>query len=124
MTVRFARITIVIGLLIASGCVRHAAVQDFGGIGPARQAAPSSDTSLRAIFRQQTKGAVAPIADDARIQAFELRLKNNPSDSVARLELAAIYEGYRLYDDALEQYTAAFDVLPSEKAIFGISKRE
>ena len=36
------------------------------------------------------------------------------------MELASIYESYRLFDRALEQYTAAFDLRRVEKAIFGI----
>src|SRR5262249_6025825 len=64
--------------------------------------------------------AFNPISDDARIQTLRRRLEANPEDIQSRLELAAVYEGYRLHDDALEHYTAAFDKAPSEKAMLGI----
>src|SRR5438045_3805061 len=120
MTMRSRTLTIGICLLIAFGCVRRTAVQNFGLTGQTKQQSPSPDTSLRAIFRDQTKGAFNPLSGDPRVGPLQLRLKNNPSESSARLELAAIYEGYRLYDEALEQYTEAFDLSRSEKAIFGI----
>src|SRR2546426_3184169 len=120
MTFRLTSIAPLITLLLI-GCVRHTTVQDFGLTGQiARRAPPSPDASLRAIFQQQTLGAFNPLSDDARIGTLHNRLKENPADVDARLELATVYESYRLYDEALDQYTQAFDVTRSESAILGI----
>src|SRR5438552_18492666 len=120
MTVRLVS-TVLLITLLAAGCVRHTAVQDFGLTGQVtRRAASSPDASLRAIFQQQTKGAFNPLSDDARIQALRTRLKSNPANVDAHLELAAVYESYRLQDDALEQYTTAFDLARSDRAVLGI----
>src|ERR1051326_4519327 len=120
MSVRSVSVVVLI-CLAAAGCVRRTSVHDFGLTGqPARHSTPSPDTSLRAIFQQQTKGAFNPLSDDARIRALRQRLQANPENVDSRLELAAVYEGYRLHDDALEQYTAAFDTTPSERALLGI----
>jgi len=116
---RTALLTIL--LIAGTGCVRHRIGQDSGsGNQISKPAAPTPDESLRAIFQQQRTGAFNPITDDARIQTFVNRVKANPADVDTRLELAALYEGYRLYNEALEQYKAAFEVARSEKALLGI----
>jgi tetratricopeptide (TPR) repeat protein len=121
MIVRLKRIALLATLSFATGCVRHTTVRDFGLPAPvARRADPAPDTSIRAVFRQQTKGAFNPFADDARITSLRNRLKNNPADSDLRLELAAVYESYRLHGEALDEYTAAFDTARSERAVLGI----
>ena len=108
-------------VMLAAGCVRHKTVQDFGLIGqPSGRAAPSRDTSLRALFQKQTQGAFNPRSDDPRIRTLEIRLITNHADVDAHLELGAIYETYRLHQDALAEYTAAYDLQSSEKAILGI----
>lgn len=109
-------------LTLATGCVRHATVSQSlglsGGVmsqpkaqetgtgssGVSRQAARSPDGSLRTISKQQTQGAFDPLTDDPRVQALRTRLRLNPQDVAARLELAGVYEVYRFYDSGLEQY--------------------
>jgi tetratricopeptide (TPR) repeat protein len=78
----------------------------------------------RAILQQQVDKAFYPLANDPRIRTLEARLKKDGADNAARLELGAIYESYRLYPQALEQYTGAFDHAPSEPAILGIVRSE
>jgi len=72
------------------------------------------------MFQRQKQGAFNALADDPRIEKLRNRLNADTSDFDSRIELASIYESYRLYDRALEQYTAAFDLRRAEKAIFGI----
>jgi tetratricopeptide (TPR) repeat protein len=114
---RFARTAVFTSVFLSAACVRHTSVQDFG---LTRQ--PSPDASLRATFKQQTKGAFNPLSDDARIQNLKNLLKSSPADANTRLELGEAYEQYRLYDEALEQYTEAFGLTRSEKAILGIAR--
>jgi superkiller protein 3 len=86
----------------------------------------SPDASLRAIFQKQTKGGFDPLTDDARVQALKNRIKAIPDDTAARLELGAVYESYRFYGDALEQYTRALQTggAPAEQSILGVVRSE
>ena len=120
MTVRSLIVTLLAIFLLAAGCVRRTSVQNFGLSGP--RSVKSPDASLRAIFQQQTKGAFDPLTDDARVQALKNRIKSNSEDTVARLELGAVYESYRLYSDALEQYTSALQNggTLAEQSILGV----
>jgi tetratricopeptide (TPR) repeat protein len=126
MTSRFMGIPFLLAFLFAVGCVRHTTVQDFGlpGGGTPKHAVSTPDSSLRAIFQKQTKGAFNPLSEDVRIQNLRKRLTMNPADVDARLELAAAYEGYRLYSEALEQFTEAFGLSRSEKAVLGIARSD
>ncbi len=108
-------------LVLATGCV-HRTTQ---------QTATSPDAALRAIFQQQTQGAFNPLTDDRRVEALQLRLKLNPQDVGARLELAGVYENYRLYDDGLEQYRETLRLARSvpgdnasiaQKAVLGLRR--
>jgi Flp pilus assembly protein TadD len=56
--------------------------------------------------KQKTEGALNALTDDQHVQALEAKIKLNPKDAASRLELAGIYETYRLYDDAFQQYSA------------------
>ncbi len=79
----------------------------------------------RATFRQQTVAAFNPLADDARVQALQARLTLNSQDVAARLELAAVYEGYRLYEDATQQYRQALATAAgplAEQAVLGLGR--
>jgi Flp pilus assembly protein TadD len=93
------------------GCVRRAVVQDFG--------LKPQPSSVRDIFQKQ-KNAYSPLTGDPRVTELQGRIEKNPLDPAARLELAAAYESYRLFDQALEQYSKAYDLVSSEKAIMGI----
>lgn len=108
-------------LVLATGCVHRTAPQT----------AISPDAALRAIFQQQTQGAFNPLTDDRRFKALQLHLKLNPQDVAARLELAGVYENYRLYDDGLEQYRESLRLAGSvpgdnaslaEKAVLGLRR--
>src|SRR6266699_5390241 len=109
-------------LFLASSCVhRTVGSQSFGL--PRAQVSP--DASLRATFRQQTVAAFNPLADDARVQALQARLTLNSQDVAARLELAAVYEGYRLYEDATQQYRQALALATgplAEQAVLGLGR--
>ena len=117
---------LLITLMPAMGCVHRTVSQDFGL--PARtisqrltKKAASPDAALRAIFQQQTQGAFNPLTDDRRVQTIQTRLKLDPNDVAARLELAGIYESYGLHDDAFDQYIEALKVNPSEPAALGLA---
>ena len=117
---------LLLSLMFGTGCVRRTVSQDFGlsGITSAprskhQAAALSPDASLRAVFKQQTQGAFNPLNDDPHVQGLQARLKSNPQDIQARLELASVYESYRLYDSALDQYKEALRQLPAGDALSG-----
>jgi tetratricopeptide (TPR) repeat protein len=125
LTIRLVTTALLTTVLLAVGCIRRTTVQDFGLGGQTRTpAAPAPDASIRAVFQRQTQGAFDPLVDDARIQRLQTRLKSNPADAEARLSLAAAYENYRFYDQALEQYTEALGLIHSDKAILGIARCE
>src|SRR5437867_10947085 len=132
MNVQHLNAALLLALSLGIGCVRHAITQDFGLSGIASQrpkapAAPAIDTSLRAVFKRQTQGAFNLLSDDARVQALQARLKSNSQDVAARLELGGVYESYKLYDTAFEQYREAVqlslsDGATAEQAIAGLSR--
>src|SRR6266550_2388412 len=121
MMVRLSTCVFLVSLLLPASCVRRTSVQNFG-LPAAPRSVKSPDASLRAIFQQQTKGAFDPLTDDARVQSLKARVKANKTDIAARLELAALYESYRFYDEALEQYTSALELggAPAEQSILGV----
>jgi Flp pilus assembly protein TadD len=103
-------------LLLSTGCVRHTVSQDFGlsGFKP-RSATPQKtqapDSSVRSVLQKQKIHSFDPVSDDPRVQTLQTRLKANNNDFSARLELATIYESYRLFADASEQYMQALQTL-------------
>ena len=110
--------------LAAVSCVHQRTVQDFGLNHPvSNRSASAPNASVRAIFQQQQpNGVLNGSSDDVRIQSLQNRLKTNAADTAARSELGAVYETYRLYDEALQQYTALFDLTRSEASILGIAR--
>ena len=83
------------------------------GASVARSAAKTTQTpdeSLRELFRQQARGAFNPLTDDRRVRLFQTRLQLDPQDLAARLGLAGIYESYRLYEEAFDQYTEVLNL--------------
>src|SRR5262245_26713820 len=103
-------------ILLCTGCVRHTVSQDFGLSGfkappAASQKTQAPDSSVRSVLQKQKVNSFNPLSDDPRVQALQTRLKSNSSDFAARLELAAIYESYRLLADASQQYTQALQTL-------------
>jgi Tfp pilus assembly protein PilF len=106
-------------LLMPGGCVRRTTTsQDFGLAGAVTQTPQKKasrpvnpDEALRAVFRQQTRGAFNLFADDPQARQLEERLKANPQDISGRLELALIYENYGLAGDAFEQYREALQTM-------------
>src|SRR5215510_10469924 len=92
--------TITIALLLC-GCVHHATVQDFGVIGqPPAQRSSAAAPNVRSILQQQTRNVSNNSISDSRMETLHSRVKTDPSDSAARLDLAVAYEGYRFYLDA------------------------
>lgn len=127
--VGLARVGLAALLLLTSGCVRQVRVSEwFGALRPQkavrairrlpkavagnRQAAPAAnpDDALRETLRTQTRGAFDPLTDDRRISLLQTRLRLDPQDLQAHLELAGLYESYKLYDEALDQYTRALNL--------------
>lgn len=114
---------VTLGVLLLTSCVHKTTViPDYGlpenrGSASTRDAqskAPQSEEaakpeipSIRDLFQQQTQGAFDPRTEDARVQILQNRVRLNPQDAASRLELASLFEGYRLYDDSLEQYAEA-----------------
>lgn len=104
-------------LMMATGCVhRTTSSQNFGLGGFKRQ------TSTRSILQQQTVRAFNVLADDPQVQTLQARLKVDPRDVAARLELAGVYENYRLYDEASDQYAESLRLSPSEQAVLGLGR--
>jgi Tfp pilus assembly protein PilF len=131
MNFRYLAAASLMTLTLGTGCVRRAVSQDFGLSGtasprPRRPATLTPDASLRTVFKRQTQGAFNPLSDDQRVQALQARLKMNPQDVAGRLELASIYEGYRLYDNAFDQYLETLrlpsDDASAEQAVLGLSR--
>lgn len=114
-----------LALLLGTGCVRRAVSPDFG-LTP-RPAPQPPAPSFRSIFKQQIQGAFNPLSDDPRVQQLQTRLKANSQDIAARMQLGDIYESYRLYDKAFEQYMEAArplapDTALAEPAVLGLSR--
>src|SRR5262249_49278384 len=86
------------------------------------KASKPPDVALREIFQQQTQGAFDPLTGDRRIQTLQARLKLNPQDSAAQLELATMYESYGLNEDAFDQSNNVLKAGPSEPAALGLSR--
>ncbi len=121
-------------LLFSAGCVKRVVTTSLAGLlGSGRSSAPAAkiagaarrpaaktarwpDDSLREVFALQARGAFNPATDDRRIQLWNARLRLDPQDARARLELAAIYEQYSLFEEALEQYTRALNLLPDSQS--------
>ncbi|MBI2150551.1 MAG: tetratricopeptide repeat protein [Acidobacteria bacterium] len=99
--------------MLAAGCVRYTTAQ---------KTPKSPDQALRAILQQQIQGAFDPLRDDPRVQALQTRLKLDPQDAAARLELAAFYENYRFFEAALQQYGESFRISRSEQAVMGFAR--
>jgi len=113
-------------LLLASGCVHSKVTREFGlpasSSGKIEKAPKPPDVALREIFQQQTQGAFDPLTGDRRIQTMQARLKLNPQDSAARLELAVVYENYGLNEDAFDQYMQVVKAEPAEPAVLGLGR--
>ena len=136
-----ARLALLTLLTTATGCLRHSAVsQDLGlqgegvtqralqGLSSAsaensRQAGEWSDELLRAMFQKQTVGAFDPLTDDRRVQLLQGRLKLNPRDVAIRMELAGVYENYRLCSDGFEQYAEVLRLAPSAAADWAVGEQ-
>ena len=117
---RWVTVALLTILMLSASCVRRTAVtQDFGL--PAKSA--SRIPSFRPILQKQS-GAFDPLSDDARVQELQGRLKVNGDDAAARLELAGVFESYRLYDDAIEQYSQGLHTSFAEQAILGLARCE
>jgi Flp pilus assembly protein TadD len=114
-----ARITVVVLIvLLVCGCVHHT-VDNFGG---SRQKPTTPPPSVRSILQQQARNNPISPVSDSHIQSLQNRLKANPVDAVAHLELASVYESYRLFAEALAQYTTTSVLSRSEKVMLGIAR--
>jgi len=123
MNSRLFAAAVLMSMTLGAGCVRRAVTQDFGlsGINAPRSASPTGrslnkgskrpaprtpDADLRAIFKKQTIQAlnsVSPVSDAERVQTLQERVKANPQDVAAWLELGLMHE--RLNDLATAEHT-------------------
>jgi Tfp pilus assembly protein PilF len=108
--------------IVGAGCVRQVVSNRPGGGSAAARAArttavpissrgrsmntPAED-SVTSTLNQQSQGAFNPITDDTAVRQLEARLRLDPHDLRARLELAGIYERYGLPEQAFDQYQRA-----------------
>jgi uncharacterized protein len=100
-----ASLAICVIALFGAGCIRRTEV-----VGP-HAALPNG--SVRQVLKQQTIGAFDPIVDDSRVQELKEKLKLDPEDIASRLQLASVYESYRLCDEALNHYSDAISLTRS-----------
>src|SRR5215475_6636518 len=103
-SVKFAFLAIVV--MITLGCVRRTV---------AGYPAP-------VVEKQKTQGAIDALTDDQHVKALQSRIKLDPKDVAARMELAGVYETYRLWDDAFQQYSEVMAVQVSEPAVIGLAR--
>src|SRR5258706_9923405 len=93
---RAATIALVAISALTCGCVRRTVSAIFPRSRPVSRAkiqrTLTPDESLRHTFEQQTHEAFNPLTDDRTIQMLRTRLRINPADPAARVQLAAIYE--------------------------------
>lgn len=86
-----------------------------------RQNVPRPD--VREIMARQAAGAFDPATGDRRVQLLNSKLRLDPQDAEARLELGAIYEQYSMDEPALEQFTRALNLDPeSLPALLALSR--
>lgn len=75
-----------------------------------RKARPATVSPVRRAMEQQTRGAFDPVSGDRRVQLLNARLRLDPQDVQARLDLARIYESYSMEELAREQYGRALNL--------------
>jgi Flp pilus assembly protein TadD len=132
MNLKFSTGILLLSVALGTSCVHRAANPDLGLnrlTSPVRSKsqAKSPDASIRSVFKQQTEGTFSPLNDDPQVQELQARLKSNSNDVAARLQLALVYEKYKLYDSAMDQHKAALrqsapaDTL-FEQAAVGLSR--
>lgn len=123
---------VAVALLFSTGCVKRVMSSRWFGLfrTPASRSAPAKarptyqaakgpalhsrllpDDVLRQAFTRQASGAFDPATDDRRVQLLTTRLRLDPQDVGARLELAGIYEYYRMHDEAFDQYSRSLNLL-------------
>jgi Flp pilus assembly protein TadD len=133
MKLKFMTAMLLLSATFETSCAHRRVTPDFslnGISSPARsksQAKLPPDASLRAVFKQQIQGAFNPLSDDPRVRELQARLKSTPGDVTARLELGSVYESFKLFDSALDQYKAVLRQLPatdslSEESALGLSR--
>ena len=117
MNSRLFAAAVLMSMTLGAGCVRRAVTQDFGlsGINAPRSKRPAPrapDADLRAIFKKQTKQAVnsanpvspvSPVNEAERVPALQERVKANPLDVAAWLELGLTHQ--HLNDLATAEHT-------------------
>ena len=97
--------------LTATGCSRSRWAFWRSARTPQTRAARAAPVSpVRRAMEQQTRGAFDPVSGDRRVQSLNARLRLDPQDVEARLDLARIYESYNMEDLAREQYGRALNL--------------
>lgn len=117
-------LAVLVLLLVTGGCVRRiisrrpagpldAAPSQRKAATAAAKPAPRKtippDEIVRQTFLQQTQGAFNPLTDNKNVALLETRLRLDPQDLAARLQLAGIYERYSLTEQALDHYKQALN---------------
>jgi len=73
---------------------------------------PHVPTDLNAIGRDSSAGAPAPPVNMAQVQELTARIKQNPKDFDAIVELGNLNFDQKNYSDAIKLYTAALEIRP------------
>src|ERR1041385_2147470 len=124
MNLRFGIAMSLLSGALGTSCMRRTATPDLGlngltsPVSPKSQAKSPPDASLRAVFKQQAEGTFNPLGGDPHVQELQARLKANSNDVMARLQLGVVYERYKLYDSALDQYKAPLRQSAPADALF------
>jgi len=117
----FAAALLLATLLVTSGCVRSTVTTSsvpLFGAAPSQRTTPAAATAHPAPQAQpddavgqavlkQTKGAFNPLTDDKTVATLQTRLRLEPQNVAARLQLAGIFERYALDEQALDHYKQA-----------------
>lgn len=111
-------------VLTATGCSRSRwAFWRSARTPQVRAARPATVSPVRRAMQQQTRGAFDPLSGDRRVQLLNARLRLDPQDVDARLDLARIYESYNMDELAREQYGRALNLDgDSEPALQGLAR--
>jgi Flp pilus assembly protein TadD len=111
---RVGRAAVLALVVFSAGCMRRTVITSGFGLFGTRQSSPRArsipttpDQTLRQTMQQQVTGAFDPLTDDRRVRTLESRLRLHPLAADVRIQLAAIYEGYGLGEEAMDQYSQA-----------------
>ncbi len=114
-------------ILFSAGCVRRITRTVFWGSPQSKAARAASvkvpRSRVREALERQAAGAFDPLIGDRRVGLLNARLRLDPQDAEARVELGQIYEQYSVDELALEQFTRALNLQPDNlPAVRGLAR--